>query len=403
MKNSVVPTGEKGRIPSLDAMRGLAILGIYFVNMMAFHSPYLYINPLEWWDSGLDRFVYTIIDVFVQASFYPLFSMMFGYGLALTRERVLARGGRFPVLAARRLLFLLAVGFLHAFFVWTGDILITYSIIGLLTLFFLRLREKVLLMVGAAMYVIPNLMLGLLLVLVDIINPGAATPNEPEQAEKALIIYGEGSFWEVTGMRSEEWLSNNNLETAPILLFSLLPLFLIGAAFAKLKWLEDVSSHFRRLKQVTTAVFLLGTLIKVLPYILPGSYSAEFFQDFFGGPLLALAYAGIVAIYYEVRGPGKGYVTSVGRMSMTNYLLQSLVSTFIFYGYGLGLYGQISLAQGTLMVIGGYMLQILLSKLWLRNYRFGPVEWVWRSFTYLSWQKNRKREQYEGAGKHWKE
>ncbi|WP_043933107.1 DUF418 domain-containing protein [Bacillus sp. EB01] len=392
MKDLMRPTREKGRIASLDAMRGLAILGIYFVNMMSFHSPFMFIDPLEWWESGLDRIVYIGIDIFAQASFYPLFSMLFGFGLELTRERVLERGGSFSSLALRRLLFLLVVGVIHAFFIWPGDILITYAVIGFLSLFFLRLSGKALLAVGIGMYAIPNLMLGLLLVVADLFSPGAAVSYEPEEAEKALSIYGQGSFLEITRMRTEEWLSNNNPETAPILLFSLLPLFLIGAAISKLKWLEEASKQLNKLRIVTFIALFIGLLIKLLPYFIPGSYPAEFFQDFFGGPLLAFAYAGLVALYTEKRGAGKGFVSNVGRMSMSNYLFQSLVSTTIFYGYGLGLYGKVTLFQGVLIVIAVYLLQVFLSRLWLQKFRFGPVEWVWRSFTYLSRQKIRKGE-----------
>ncbi|WP_409274337.1 DUF418 domain-containing protein [Neobacillus sp. SCS-31] len=386
------PTVEGNRITSLDAMRGFAIIGIYLVNMLSFHSPYVFIEPLEWWGKGIDRIAYMFIDVFAQASFYPLFSMLFGYGLMLMRERAIGRGANFTVFAARRLAFLLAVGMVHAFLIWPGDILITYACVGLLLLFFLRFSGKALLILALAMYTIPNLLLGLLLLLADVAGPIVNLwETYKADAQHALAVYGNGSFREITEMRISEWNFLNSPETIPITLFSILPLFLFGAAVAKLRWLEESVRHLKKFKVAAFGLLLPAMALKTLPYYGWEGYSVEFFQDFFGGPLLALSYAGMIVL-----GAGKfeavsGSLAYVGRMSMTNYLFQSILSTFIFYGYGLGLYGKVSAAQGTLLVFAVFFLQIAVSSMWMKKYRYGPVEWMWRSFTYFKLQKLRRR------------
>ncbi|RHW43590.1 DUF418 domain-containing protein [Neobacillus notoginsengisoli] len=374
-------------------MRGVAILGIYLVNMLSFHSPYMIIDPLDYWNQGIDRVVYILIDFFAQASFYPLFSMLFGYGLMLMMVRAAGKKGSFFALAFRRLSFLLIVGIVHAFLIWPGDILITYASIGILALIFLRLSGKALMATGLMMYIIPNFLLGLLLLAADMsrLDASSAMFND-EQAKTALQVYSSGTFSEITKMRVWEWSESNNWETAPILLFSLLPLFLIGAGVAKLNWLADIRKHRRKLKVFSGSALAAGFLIKGLPYYGWEGYSAEFFQDFFGGPLLAIAYGGLIALSVRRREELAGFFANVGRMSMTNYLLQSLISTLIFYGYGAGLYGKVSVLTGTVLVVAVFIAQAVGSRIWLSRFNYGPLEWVWRSFTYLKLQQMVKGE-----------
>ncbi|RDU35645.1 DUF418 domain-containing protein [Neobacillus piezotolerans] len=374
-------------------MRGFAILGIYLVNMLSFHSPYVFIDPLAWWNKGIDRITYVFIDVFAQASFYPLFSMLFGYGLMLMRERAIGRGANFRVFSARRLSFLLAVGIVHAFLVWPGDILITYACIGFIALFFLRFSAKAILISALTIYIVPNLLLGLLLLLADTVGP-VENPWQlyKADAQKSLEVYGNGSYQAITDMRIYEWNFANSPDTILITLFTILPLFLIGASVAKFRWLEEPERHLKKFKAVAFGLILPAMALKTLPYYGWEGYSADFFQDFFGGPLLAIWYAAIIVLTAGKMRSATSLLANVGRMSMTNYLFQSVLSTFIFYGYGGGLYGKVSATQGTLLVLVVFIIQIVISSIWLNKYRYGPMEWMWRSFTYFKLQKLRRRE-----------
>ncbi|MBU0906352.1 MAG: DUF418 domain-containing protein, partial [Firmicutes bacterium] len=116
---NVAPTQLSERVVALDMMRGFSLLGIFIVNMLAFHTPFYYIDPYTWFTVPADRDAFQWIDIAIQGSVYPLFSMLFGYGLAIQFTKARERGVSFPKLALRRLLVLLGFGIVHAFFIWS--------------------------------------------------------------------------------------------------------------------------------------------------------------------------------------------------------------------------------------------------------------------------------------------
>lgn len=386
MLKNATPITEAERIVSIDVIRGFALLGIYLINMLSFHSPFLHIDPLTWWDSKIDRYFYKFIDIFAQASFYPMFSMLFGYGLIILRERSLNKGLSFPKIAVRRLGTLLVIGIIHAYLIWDGDILILYAVIGLLSLIFLRMSGKKLILTGILLYTISNLLLSLLTFLIVMMNP-----EEPfsiadlPKAEVAIEVYQNGTFAEITEQRIREWYEVYNLYSLPIMMFTFLPYFFFGAGVAKLGFLADVPKNRRTLTMTLVILFPLGLLLKCLPYILNHNYATDYVQDTFGGVMLAISYACAIALAMEKETVRKFllYLAPVGKLSMSNYLLQSVITTFIFYHYGLGLYGKFSVAGGTILAIVIFIFQIILSHFWLRHFYYGPVEWLWRSVTYL--------------------
>ncbi|MFE4524344.1 DUF418 domain-containing protein [Cytobacillus firmus] len=386
MDRQVSPVLEKDRIISLDIMRGFAILGIFLVNMLSFHSPYLYIDPFEWWDSPADKGTYAFIDIFVQASFYPLFSMLFGYGLVILRERAMAKGLGFGGMAARRFSLLLLIGIIHAFLIWHGDILINYAIFGFISLLFVKMSGKNMLLTGVLLYIIPNLLFVLLLfATVLFVPPEDLSIYDQEAALASLQAYQNGSFSEITVQRIQDWSGVNNLASLPIMLASIFPLFLIGGGAAKLRWLEEPEKNRAFLMKIMLVSLAAGLLFKSLPYLTESSLGLDYMQDIFGGPLLAIAYGlGIAVMMKNSQGPGFLLPLSyVGKLSLSNYLFQSIISTFIFYSYGLGFYGKVSAFWGTLLVIFIFAFQVIISRFWLARYYYGPVEWLWRSFTYL--------------------
>ena len=393
MNQSLRSISEQERIISLDMMRGFAILGIFLVNMLTFHSPYPNFDPYEWWSGTADKAIYTFIDIFVQASFYTLFSLLFGYGLVIMWERSKLRGATFGWIGVRRLSFLLMIGMLHAFFIWHGDILITYAIMGFAFLLFIRMTGRNLMITGILLYIIPNLLVSLLLFISLLVAPAEEiTVYEPALAEMAMQVYQNGSFAEITAQRISDWYETNNLATLPFMFISIFPLFLIGGGAAKLKWLEKTKEHKKFLIWIACLSLVFGIIFKFLPYILGKNFATEYVQDIFGGPLLAIGYGLTIALAIEKNAIRKLLtpLSYVGKLSMSNYLFQSIASTLIFYNYGLGLYGEISVMTGTLMVVFIYILQIAVSRLWISNYYYGPVEWIWRSITYLSWPKWKK-------------
>ncbi|WP_409304611.1 DUF418 domain-containing protein [Peribacillus sp. SCS-155] len=384
MSEKMNPILDRDRIISIDILRGIAILGIFLVNMPDFHSPFLYINPLDWWDKNPDRTLYIINDIFAQASFYPLFAFLFGFGAIILSERVQKRGQSFPLIFSRRLFALLLFGCIHAFLIWHGDILISYALCGFAFLLVYKMSGRSLLLLGGLLYFIPFFLLGLLTLLAMFLGEDIPMPTEIDKANQALEIYKSGSFAEITGQRAEDWYSVNGPVGFIFIFLSIFPLFMVGAAFAKLNWLHNPKQH----KKILAAIMLLtgvpGILIKCVPYWNSYSYSWVYWQDQFGGPLLSIFYITFVVLILQ---NGKIYkllapFSYPGRLSMSNYLLQSIISTLLFYSYGLGLYGEVSFTWGTILVFIIFGIQILASIWWLRKFRLGPVEYVWRTLTY---------------------
>ena len=397
MSQSVSLTQEKKRIVSLDVMRGFAILGIFLVNMLSFHSPLLYIDPLKWWKDPLDQGIYVFIDVFIQASFYPLFSMLFGYGLVILRDRAQLKEISFISIAIRRLSLLLIIGLIHAFFIWHGDILFNYALLGFIFLLFIGLSGRNMMVVGSLFYLLPNLLIMCMLLLTFLFVPGEElTMYDPLLSLQSIDIYQNGTFFEITMQRIQDWAFSNDISGLIMMFFVLLPLFLIGGGAAKFKWLERPNEYKKGLTITFIVTSVLGLFFKLLPYLFANNLVTLYAQDILGGPLLAISYGLGIAHFAEKKYFNKVLtaMSSVGKMSFSNYLFQSIVSTLIFYHYGLGFYGKVSVFTGTILVIVIYICQIFLSRLWLKHYYYGPAEWVWRNFTYFQKQKwSRKSEE----------
>lgn len=384
-----------GRIVSIDRMRGFSLLGIFLVNMISFHSPYFYIDPETWWEGNINLFTYRFIDVLIQASFYPLFAMLFGYGLVILRERILDKGLKFTPLAVRRLSLLLLIGCIHAFFIWEGDILITYAVCGFAFLLFLGWSAKRLMIAGLAIYIVPNLLLVLMLGAASTVEGGAEfSMYDGQAAEQAINVYRTGSFAEVTEQRMTEWYKNNNLMGLFFYLITILPLFMFGAGAAKMRLFEKVHRNKKKIRTYAAALSILGLLIKSIPYLYGRTLMTDYAQDIFGGAMLAMAYALIIALLSEHRKMDRVLypLEAAGRLSISNYLFQSIFSTMIFYSYGLGYYGDVSIFAGTMLALAIYASQLAVSSWWVKRFYYGPVEWLWRSGTYLKKQRFKKGE-----------
>ena len=385
MKEALDPLQESKRIVSIDILRGLALLGIFLVNMPSFHTPILYINGVDYWNEGWDRILYIISDIFAQASFYPLFAFLFGFGAVILAVRSEGKGVSFPFLFMKRLLFLLVIGCIHAFFIWHGDILVNYALFGFVILFFYKWRGTYLIWLGTFIYIVPFAVFGTFFLLMSFIDSGLMEiQDDVAMIKQSLELYSGGTYIEVTGQRVEDWYMVNNPTNAIFLFFSIFPFFLIGAGVAKQGWLQNASRYKRSFKMLALISFLTGVLIKILPYVAVYDYGTTFVQDYFGGPLLTMFYITATALLVEEKGAYKMFypLSLVGRMSMSNYLFQSIVCSFIFYSYGFGLYGKVTYTEGFLLMMAVFSIQALLSYWWMKRCRFGPVEYIWRFVTY---------------------
>lgn len=378
------PVRLQERITSLDVLRGISLIGIFIVNMISFHSPMFYYNPYEWWEKA-DATWYMMIDIFVQASFYPIFAMMFGYGLMIMWQRAQQRGVSFQKIGIRRMLALLVIGIIHAFFIWSGDILILYALIGFLLLLMLKWSGKTLMIVGLSIFLLPQLLLSALMVLLSLLDPKmAAFWKDFESIQHSIARYSNGTFWEVMQQRWADWTTANSPETAIFILLMILPMMMIGAGASKLRWLQTAQENKNKWLIILFISLPLGIFIKALPYMIKPNISYTFIQDMVGGPILGFAYVAIIVLLMNIPVMVKVMrpFAKAGRMSLTVYITQSIIATLIFYSYGLGLYGQVTLRQGTLLAIGIYVLQLIFAELWFTKYKYGPLEKLLRLMTY---------------------
>lgn len=376
---------------SIDIMRGFALLGILLINMLAFHSPFSYIDPYTWFDGPGDQATFAFLDIFIQASFYPLFAMLFGYGLGIQFLRAEARNKAFAPMAVKRLAVLLVFGILHAFLIWFGDILITYAIMGFLLIGMMRLQSKWLLRLGLVIYAIPQALL--LMILFAAVAADSSFYTGIQEVQNSIAAYGGGTFAEIFRQRFDDWMYGNNPLNYIVLTVTILPFTMIGAAAAKWRLIERANELKKLWMGLAVGGFALGLLLKLMPYISEPNIAITFLQDIFGGPLLAVAYAASIALITR-----HGSVplllrplVKAGRMSLTIYITQSLIATTIFYSYGLGLYGQVNLLTGTLLGLGIFAVQLIFAELWLSKFSQGPLEMIWRKLTYgLNFKKTNK-------------
>ncbi|WP_239457140.1 DUF418 domain-containing protein [Planococcus versutus] len=376
------PISINERVKAIDLMRGFALFGILIVNMLAFHSPFSYIDPYKWFTGNVNESLYSVIDIFVQASFYPLFALLFGYGLAMQFMRAELKSQAFAPLAIKRLVVLLLFGMVHAFLIWYGDILITYALMGLLLIGMIRLPSSWLIGFGLAIYAIPHL-----LMLVIMFIAVAADPNiyvGYMEIESSIQSYQSGSFAEIFSQRLSDWYASNNIFGLILQAFTILPFLMIGAAAAKWRLIERTAEKRKLWLCLATVPLLIGLALKSTPFLFDTNYAFVYVQDIFGGPLVAIGYAAIIALLAQKSTLQKmlSPIAKVGRMSLTTYITQSVLATLIFYSYGLGLYGQVDLLTGTLIAIGIFIFQLIFAELWFEKFSRGPLEVLWRKWTY---------------------
>lgn len=383
----------KQRIKLLDIVRGLAILGILLINMSFFTTSLQAIQfQLEQWPEWWDRAVESFLDFFVAGKFIAIFAFLFGYGMILMKDGAVKRGGRFAPLYSRRLLALLVFGLLHGWFIWYGDILLHYALLGFILLLFHNRQAKTLLVWACLLLLlVPSLML-----LSGTDGSYEPSPEWMEQIHQWIAadeaIYSSGSWTEIQALRMRDW--NSSLMNQIIFYPQILGLFLLGAYFAKKKWFQDLSQNRLILWRICLWTGGLGFLSALIPALLKlaGIENTgligplEILRHLLGSPLIGIFYITLIALVIRQKTWEQWLspLANVGRMAFTNYIMQSVVCTLIFYGYGLGWFGKVGPAAASLLAVAIFVLQILWSSLWFRYFPIGPLEWLWRRITYLS-------------------
>ena len=401
------PVAGGDRIVTLDFIRGIAVLGILFPNIVAYANPLL----AYFWPKGLpggatefDIGTWLFQLVLIDGKFRGLFTLLFGAGMYLFIERVWARGGT-RWLQARRLLWLALFGLAHFYLLWTGDILFLYAVSGLAALSMLKWSAKTQLGVGLAWYLSGALLFSVLLGgqaalenMPQVQQQMAEQARELDKANTEMLasaaseneVMAGGSYAEIVAHRVRE---EGNMY-GEVVFFSLLetiPLMLIGIAMYRMGLFEGRFDRSRMRLWGWLGV-ILGALLTV-PIGLAAmrlDFPLMFTQFAFNGPVaflhlpMVLGLAALLSLWAPRASQswlGQRFVAA-GRMAFSNYLGGSAVMMLIFQGWAGGQWGLHHRDGLLLAVLLGWVLMLGWSKPWLERYRYGPLEWLWRCLTY---------------------
>jgi uncharacterized protein len=387
------------RIASLDVLRGFALLGILVMNVQVFAMiGVAYFIPTAHMDlTGVNLVVWFLSHVLADQKFMTIFSMLFGAGIFLMAQRAESSGRGAAGTHYLRVGWLILFGLLHAHLLWHGDVLYTYGMCGLVVFLFRKLKPAPLLLLGLLSLAVCST-LWLLFQWSMAVWPEQAmqdftrewTPDAERISE--FVTTFRGGWLEQMSHRIPEALK---MQTFVFLVWGAWRaggLMLIGMALFKLGLFSAERS--RRFYLVLAATgFVLG-----LPQVLGGvawnfahdwnpRYSAFAGTQFnyWGSLGVSLGYVGLVMLLCRAGRPAwlLRRLAAVGRMAFSFYIFQTVVCGLVFYGHGLGLVGRVERVGQIAIVAGITLLQLLLAPLWLRYFRFGPLEWLWRSLTYL--------------------
>jgi uncharacterized protein len=400
------PTIASRRIASIDVLRGLAMLGILVLNIQIFAMPFeSYGNAFGYGNvEGSNYWVFSLSMVLGDMKFMAIFSMLFGAGMVLFIERLLETGRSAYAIHYRRMAWLLVIGFIHAYMIWYGDILVGYALCGMILVWFRRVPPWALLMVGVIMVATCSVfMLGLGGLLMEfepekIAAAAIGSANMQESIQWQLESYGGG--W--TDQLAHRSMAAGTMQTFGFLFFVLWRaggLMLIGMALYR--W--GVFSA-RRSNGFYLGLLAVGVLIGIPLCILglQAGWSVDWNPlkvkfltsqlNYWGSIFVALGWVAVIMLLVrsELLRWLQHCLASVGRMALSNYLLQSILCTLIFYGHGLGQFGTWDRTEQMLLVLAMTICQLIWSPLWLATFRFGPAEWLWRTLTYWRLQPMRR-------------
>ncbi|HYN10511.1 MAG TPA: DUF418 domain-containing protein [Vicinamibacterales bacterium] len=400
------PVAARDRLESLDVLRGAALLGILAMNIRGMAAPLsAYMYPYALFDhAGASRAAYLFTSVVFDLKMMGLFSMLFGASVLLYADKPTERGRPPRGLWFRRMFWLLVIGLVHAYLVWGGDILVPYALCGILLLWWVRRLPAWLLAAGA----FGLLAVGALLTF----GHGMAWENmsAAERAEEAELMMPSaaqareqlshmfGSYPEIVAHHAPLVLMFQTLYFGVFFFWRCGGMMLLGMALYKWGFLDG--SRSERAYAVVAVLCITGGLAQAaygsaelerVRYALPERTVIDLW-NYVGAVFASVGYAAVIMLIVK-RGVFPRFRTAlaaVGQMALSNYLLQSVITSSLFLGWGVGLAGRLDYAGQLVIVASIWAVQLIASPLWLRRYRFGPAEWFWRSLTYWRRQPMRR-------------
>jgi uncharacterized protein len=412
---------NRGRIPTLDVVRGVAVMGILAMNIVAFAMPIeAYSNPrILSSHSGADTLSWYLSFIFVDGKMRGLFSFLFGASILLVIERADAAGRPSARIHFARMAWLLVFGLIHYYFIWYGDILTGYAAIGFLAWLFHRRTTEQLLGAGIALVIAQCLVFIAVAMAAETAQDAASAPGAGAEAlqnwrgftsdlvfensqelQQTLALY-RGPYWGIVRHQLGDGLTDPMFM---LLVFGweTLGYMLLGMAMLKSGFLRGSWSN-----RSYARVAVLGLALTIPLYALLGwariekgfSVASFYALDFAATaplrPVMVASYAALIILLARRNGLLAQRIAATGRAAFTNYLGTSILMTGLFYGWGFGLFGTFSRTELWLVVLAAWLLMLLWSKPWLDHFCYGPFEWLWRSLARGGLQAMRRTEQSE--------
>jgi uncharacterized protein len=402
LRREARPTSDVERLDILDALRGFALAGIFLVNLAVF-SGFVFMPPelmARLPTAAIDMPAAGLILWLGYGKFYSLFSLLFGVGFSLQLVAAEDRGDARLAVFRRRLLVLLAIGAVHLY-IWEGDILFLYALVGFLLIPFRRVRDASLLRAAVALVLAPVALEALIVVSRGALDPGAPllragdavlqmtgfSPGTPPYPLLRDAGWAEFLRFQLSGVffRYADLLTTGRP-------FKVLAMFLVGLWVGRSGMLRDLTPWLPTLRRVRLWGFAVGlpaagVQVALMARGIPaGSWLkvTESAAYALGVAPLALAYAATFAIVWQ-SARWRARLTRLapaGRLALTNYLSQTVVALILFYGIGFGLMGRVGPVWWPLLVVAVITAQVIISRWWLTRFAFGPMEWIWRQATY---------------------
>ena len=423
------PVTAAERLVSMDTLRGVAVMGILVMNVYAFAMPLAaYYNPLIMGGTdALNMGTWFFTHLLFDQKFMTIFSMLYGAGVVMMMNRAEARDVPFTSVFYRRSAWLIVFGLLHGYFIWFGDILFHYALMGMIVFLFRKASPRMLITIACIMLPVTLLInfgssfymeeLQADVAAIEQMQSDGATPDEEQQQKleawlevravfaptaediAAEVTAYKGTYVEALAQRAPFVAFMQLNLTLVFVVWRVGGLMLLGMALMKLGVLSGQRS-MRFYRKMTVIGYGVGLPLAILSAVILDAhqfdplYVARYggIPNYFGSILVAFGHIGAVLLVVKSGAfqAAVHRVAAVGRMALSNYLAHSLVMTSLFYGYGLGLYAEVPRIwqQGFVAALIG--LQLALSPWWLKHFRFGPAEWLWRSLTYGQRQPMRR-------------
>jgi uncharacterized protein len=381
----VIPAPAAERIAALDALRALALLGVALINVLALAgTEWLIAQPFS---EAAEPWTLRAVTLLVYGKAYVLFAFLFGVGFALQADRLEARGAPAERVLKRRYVALAGFGVAHALLVWSGDVLLTYALLGLILLRFRGceqpgvLRAAVLLLLAnAALYSAVAYFADQHSELI-----GEVLSEEADDAAERQAAYGEGTFGDIFARRA--WDALGQLGANAEIGLQMLAMFLLGSWAARSGVLRGEGLERRRLKVLAGLLVLAGAAGELATLRLSEDSTCEYARYLAGqaihvlsAPALTLGAA--TAFFLVQPKRVTAWLAPLGRMTLTGYLLQSLIFTTLFYSYGGGLYGSVGPFEALALAATVWLFELQCARWWLARFSMGPAEALWRRLTY---------------------